>query len=60
MATLSNGGRITEDIVDNEIKRLQIDWNGGGSNESKAGENILSQVLSKDAREKLDLFDRIQ
>ena len=59
MATLASGGRINEENVDNEIQRLQLDWNGNQNNESK-NENNLSKLLVKDVFESLDLFDQIQ
>lgn len=61
MATLANGGRITEELVDNEIQRLQIDWNGQAIENNSASDNeLLEKVLSKQAYENLDLFDRPQ
>ncbi len=59
MATLSNGGRITEAIVDNEIHRLQLDWNGAINNRDSSDER-LKHLLSADIYEKLDLFERLQ
>ncbi len=59
MATLASGGRINEENVDNEIQRLQLDWNGNQNNESK-NENNLNKLLAKDVFESLDLFDQIQ
>ncbi len=58
MATLASGGRITEDIVDNEIYRLQLDWSG---NQNNKGDSLsLEKNLSKEAYEALDSFDRPQ
>jgi len=61
MATLANGGRITEELVDNEIHRLQMDWNGSPSDgENQQDDELLEALLSKEAYESLDLFDHAQ
>lgn len=60
MATLASGGRITEDIVDNEIDRLQLDWSGNQNNNGNGDKQILEKALSEEAYENLDLFDRPQ
>ena len=60
MATLSNGGRITEANVDNEIQRLQTDWNGTQNSATQNDDQLLSKVLSDDIYESLDLFDQAQ
>lgn len=63
MATLSSGGRITEGIVDNEIYRLQMDWNGSEQDNHKNGnddEQVLKDTLSEEAFNNLDLFERLQ
>ncbi len=58
MATLAHGGRITEEIVDHEIQRLQTDWNGAQtSNDQDA---LLADVLDAERYQQLDLFERIQ
>ena len=56
MATLADGGRITDELVEQEIKRLQKLW--GNRNEPQATE--LSGLLSSEQLAKLDLFDRMQ
>jgi len=56
MATLADGGRITDELVEQEIKRLQKLW--GNRNEPQATE--LSGLLSSEQLAKLDLFDRLQ
>ncbi len=58
MATLANGGRITEEIVDNEIQRLQMDWNGAQAENNQ--DEILAELLDAGLYQQLDLFDRIQ
>jgi len=60
MSTLSNGGRITENNVDNEIQRLQEDWNGNKRAAGISNEEQLEQLLSKEAFSALDLFDQAQ
>ncbi|HIO96801.1 MAG TPA: hypothetical protein EYG71_02630 [Leucothrix sp.] len=60
MSTLSNGGRITENNVDNEIQRLQEDWSGNKRATGISNEEQLKQLLSKEAFVALDLFDQAQ
>ncbi len=59
MATLANGGRITEEIVDNEIQRLQMDWNGATTINDSGNDN-LQALLDDELYQQLDLFERIQ
>lgn len=58
MATLATGGRITEDIVQGEIIRLQQAWRGF-QNESQSTDK-LNKYLSLETIAELDLFDRLQ
>ena len=60
MATLCTGGRINESIVDNEIQRLQQDWNSGLDNKSDNNEELLAQTLAADVYEKIDYFEKCQ
>ena len=53
MATLADGGRITEDLVAEEIARLSEQWATSSPDE-------LSEVLGDDALAGIDLFDRVQ
>jgi transcriptional regulatory protein RtcR len=57
MATLAQGGRISVEVVDEEIERLRTSWRM-----SPAGDcdNLLSGLLDKEQMERLDLFDRLQ
>jgi transcriptional regulatory protein RtcR len=58
MSTLSSGGRISTDAVDEEIRRLQSSWKPSdhdGANESRA-----RQLLGDEQWENLDQFDRAQ
>jgi len=58
MATLAQGGRISVEIVEEEIERLKATW---AALEGQTGPSeLLSQVLSKSAMETIDLFDRVQ
>jgi transcriptional regulatory protein RtcR len=57
MATLAQGGRITVEIAQEEIGRLQASWE---SLEKTDGQDTLTEFLSPDALAKLDLFDRLQ
>ena len=57
MATLARGGRITLEVVEEEIARLNTSWNtleAGGEEES------LSEFLNAEDLAKIDLFDRPQ
>ena len=59
MATLATGGRITEQIVEEEVARLsrawsKFDWRGTETGDTLAG------VLAPDVFARMDLFDRLQ
>ncbi len=60
MATLATGGRITESIVDHEIQRLQMDWNGYKDSKSNSDDELLKNTLTSGAYENLDLFEQAQ
>ena len=55
MATLAEGGRITELDVDGEIDRLKNQWH-----DPKDDDDDLVNILSKETLEQMDLFDRLQ
>lgn len=57
MATLSDGGRITEDTVDSEWKRLVHRWH---PDEKVLLPYASSSVITNEKWNKLDLFDRCQ
>ena len=57
MATLAQGGRISVDIVKEEVERLLASWEKLQGEES---EGVLAQFVDKSARDRIDLFDRIQ
>lgn len=54
MSTLSEGGRITSDIVRDEIKRLKSNWR------PDVTQGALDSILSPTALARIDLFDRLQ
>jgi transcriptional regulatory protein RtcR len=56
MATLSSGGRITADLVTEEIERLKVAWRS----DNKAGASMVELILGAEKAEKLDRFDRVQ
>lgn len=62
LATLASGGRITVDVVDAEIARLQRAWRevGVGGRAGTDDDTLLGSVLDDDAIAALDRFDRVQ
>lgn len=58
MATLAEGGRITESIVQGEIGRLQSAWQVFQGEPQT--EDSLTQYLTREQLDNLDLFDRLQ
>lgn len=57
MATLAPGGRISQDVVAEEIRRLKRSWRLAPN--SSAGE-LVSHYLGESEAAALDLFDRVQ
>ncbi len=57
MATLAPGGRITEDIVDEEITRLRQTWSADPHDPAHA---TLTSFFTQAELEEIDLFDRTQ
>lgn len=55
MATLAPGGRIDEATVEEETKRLERLWGGGG-----ASDDVLIRVMGSERVRELDRFDRVQ
>jgi len=53
MATLADGGRITQDGVREEIQRLQAAWQPQDNDDPE-------ELLAADVSSRLDLFDRLQ
>jgi len=62
LATLAEGGRITEPLVQAEIARLRWLWKhaDGGPGGSADGDIDLAALLGAEAEAALDLFDRLQ
>lgn len=59
MATLAEGGRITEAIVAEEIQRLQKAW-AGFTEQTRAPAGKLSAWLDAEQIAAMDLFDQMQ
>jgi transcriptional regulatory protein RtcR len=59
MATLAPIGRITSEIVAEEIARLRLRWRDDHDG-TVHSENVLAEVLSNAALEEIDPFDRAQ
>jgi transcriptional regulatory protein RtcR len=57
MCTVAAGGRITVEIVDEEIDRLRNLWSKSASSED---ENYLEEILGAGEARVLDLFDRMR
>src|SRR5713226_5920055 len=57
MATLTHGGRISVDIVDEEIERLNRSWSDPRTGES---ETRLRDLIGGDRLAEMDAFDRVQ
>jgi transcriptional regulatory protein RtcR len=59
MATLAPGGRITREIVADELARLRRKWDSN-SPDFQTESGPLERLLSTDRLAQLDLFDRMQ
>ncbi|HZS03846.1 MAG TPA: RNA repair transcriptional activator RtcR [Blastocatellia bacterium] len=57
MATLAPGGRISVEVVNEEIERLLSAWKTATAGD---GDRLLEQLLDQDKLGGIDLFDRIQ
>jgi transcriptional regulatory protein RtcR len=57
MATLSLGGRISVEVVQEEIDRLTEAWGESGE---RVSEDRLAELLNPDQVAEVDLFDRVQ
>lgn len=57
MATLAPGGRITLEVADEEIQRLEAAWRGTAPDEDRA---LVESVLGSESAAPLDHFDRVQ
>jgi transcriptional regulatory protein RtcR len=58
MCTVAAGGRITVEVVNEEIERLRKAWSKTVASSER--ENLLEQTLGADVIQRLDLFDRMQ
>lgn len=56
MATLAPGGRISSEVVEEEIERLREQWAEPSDNEDA----LLKSLIKADKLESIDLFDRMQ
>jgi transcriptional regulatory protein RtcR len=59
MATLATGGRITTEVVAEEIARLRHNWNSG-QEETRDPRRITARFLNSEIHGQLDLFDHMQ
>lgn len=60
MATLSPGGRITTEAVDEEIDRLRALWHRDDASPARDGEDMITAALGKNGAAEIDPFDRVQ
>ena len=58
MATLAPGGRITTEIVDDEIRRLRASWRA--MEDADSGGDFLEMLLTPERLANIDEFDRLQ
>lgn len=58
MATLAPHGRITADVVDDEIRRLNNLWRSPSDNHT--ADTLLEELLGVEAAARLDHFDAVQ
>jgi sigma54-dependent transcription regulator len=56
MATLAPGGRITVEIVEDEMRRLAAAWRAAET----PRDDLVEQALGRERASQLDLFDRVQ
>ncbi|WP_404363749.1 RNA repair transcriptional activator RtcR [Corallococcus coralloides] len=59
MSTLAAGGRMTREVVDEELDRLRAQWRPASAATS-AGEDVLAEVMGATRAAELDRFDRVQ
>jgi transcriptional regulatory protein RtcR len=57
MATLAPAGRITVEVVGEEIERLRCSWK---DEVADPGNSLLQEVLGEETAARLDCFDRVQ
>jgi transcriptional regulatory protein RtcR len=57
MATLAPGGRISVEVVEEEIARLKASWQ---TQLAGQGEDLLERLLGREGLDGMDYFDRVQ
>ena len=57
MSTLAPGGRITKEVVQEEISRLKVLWS---ATETDINKKLLNEVIGVDKTEQLDRFEKVQ
>jgi transcriptional regulatory protein RtcR len=57
MSTLAPGGRITKEVVQEEISRLKVLWRTA---ETDINKKFLNEVIGADKAEQLDRFEKVQ
>ncbi|AKQ64993.1 Transcriptional regulatory protein RtcR [Myxococcus hansupus] len=60
MATLAEGGRITRDVVDEELDRLREQWRPAGAKAGTPTVDLVAELLGDNLAAELDRFDRVQ
>ena len=60
MATLAPGGRITNEVVDEEIRRLRAGWRSSETGPASTLDDVLVHALPAEVLAALDPFDRVQ
>ena len=57
MATLAPGGRITDQVVKDEIDRLSVRW---GVVQKQSDDGILADLIGEERTAALDRFEKVQ
>lgn len=57
MATLAPGGRISIEVVEEEIARLRIAWRTQAASD---GDDLVVQLIGRERADEVDHFDRLQ
>jgi transcriptional regulatory protein RtcR len=60
MATTAPGGRISTEIVNDEIRRLHADWRAAAGGASTRVDTLLASVIGGERLAGVDPFDRVQ
>ena len=60
MATLAQGGRITSELVVEEVTRLTRGWSTPFESTAVATDDVLRSVFTSEQLTAIDLFDRVQ